>query len=210
MLQSSNSETPWKVNGAPGIALTVLQVDGCVTWKVLGNWKWRPSMEHAWKSLLRNLTFFWLVSQGGGSVEGREGDSNWFEGNFTTVNGATTDHKGTTQKAYRFKGTLVVEEPVVCLWAKLGMTGNDWCLNSAWNDQHGSTKGASLNLGCFYLPKLILCKTSHTVSFKVWFINVVCWQSDDHFSNIVLLYSMSLEYDFLAFVLSKKILQSSL
>lgn len=99
----------------------VFWVDGCVTWKVLGNWKWRPSMEHAWKSLLRNVTFFWLLSQGWAKKKkkaGRRGGTNWFEENYTIVNGATAAHKRTPQKAYRFKHTLTVE-------------GDQWCVGEA-------------------------------------------------------------------------------
>lgn len=35
-----------------------------VTERVFGNWKWRPSMRHTWKSVLRSLTFFCLFKKG--------------------------------------------------------------------------------------------------------------------------------------------------
>lgn len=92
-------------------------VDGCVTWKVLGNRKWRPSMEYAWKSLLRNVTFFWLLSQGWATKRGRRG-TNWFEENYTIVTVETAANERTPQKADRFKGTLVVQ-------------GERWCAGEA-------------------------------------------------------------------------------
>lgn len=54
-----------------------------------------------------------------GSLEGNE--VIWRE--FESVNGMVQAHKKTPWKAYRFKGTLMLDgKPVVWCWAKLGMT----------------------------------------------------------------------------------------
>lgn len=63
-------------------------------------------------------------SEGGGGWErgGGAGGANWFDENYTIVD-VDARKKEHPQKAYRFKGTLMVEgEPVVCRWGKLGMT----------------------------------------------------------------------------------------
>lgn len=85
----------------------VFWVDGRVTQKVLENLKWRPSMEKAWKSLLRNVTFLWLLSRGWANKQGgEERGIKWFEENYRVVKGAVAVHKGIPQKAYLFKHTI--------------------------------------------------------------------------------------------------------
>jgi len=151
-----------------GSVFVVFWVDGCVTWKVLGNWKWRPSVEHAWKSLLRNVTFFWLLSQGwakkkkrkkGGWVDGGEGGgTNWFQENYTIFNGAAAE---TPQKAYRFKRhPHGGGAPAVCWWDKLRMTSG--VHNVCGIASVGPQIVPDQIWDVFLLPKWIVYETSPT------------------------------------------------
>lgn len=67
-------------------------------------------MEHAWKSLLRNVTFFWLLSQGWALKKKNGGREGGVDSRRIIQLSALQQQpvKELPQKAYRFKGTLVV------------------------------------------------------------------------------------------------------
>ncbi len=99
--------------------LAVFWVDGCVTWKVLRKLKVTTQHGTRMEVTSQKCDLFLVVKSGVGWKKGEdEGGTNWFEENYTIVNGATTGHKRTPQKAYRFKGTLMVE-------------GDQWCVGEA-------------------------------------------------------------------------------
>lgn len=79
-------------------------------------------MEQAWKSLLRNVTFFWLLSQGWALKKGRGGVESGVElirrESYNSRQQQRQPVKEVPQKAYRFKGTLVV-------------VGRQWCVTQA-------------------------------------------------------------------------------
>lgn len=118
-------------------------------------------MEHAWKSLLRNVTFFWLLSQGWALKKKREG------GRGELIRGESYNSRRCNSSPWKNspRRHIVLKAPS-WWWGASGVS-----LRQTWDDlrrarhvwsgsQRGSTNGAWPDLGCCHCQITFLDETS--------------------------------------------------